>query len=111
MLQDVDITHIQSACSPLPLHCKLKPDEGTPLANSTYYRIMVGTLNFLTHTRPDLSFAQALSQFMQSPFSTHLDALQHTLKYLHAPRAMEFCSKDLIHLFRNLILTQIGLFV
>jgi len=44
---------------------------------------MVGKINFLTHTRPDLSFtAQTLSQFMQHPSTSHLQALHHTLKYL-----------------------------
>jgi len=53
------------------------------LLDPTYYRSMVGKLNFLTHTTPDLSFtAQTLSQFMQHPPTSHLQALQHTLKYL-----------------------------
>ena len=37
----------------------------------------------LTHSIPDLSYAVlTLSQFMQSPRSSHLLALEHTLKYL-----------------------------
>lgn len=38
----------------------------------------------LTHTRPNLCYiVQNLSQFMQSPSEPHLQALYHTLNYLH----------------------------
>lgn len=44
---------------------------------------MVGNLNFLTNTRPDLAYAiQSLSQFMQQPRDSHWQALQHTLSYV-----------------------------
>ena len=38
------------AVTPLPLHCKLLPDEGTLLPNPTLYRTLIGRLNFLTHS-------------------------------------------------------------
>ena len=44
---------------------------------------MVGKLNFLTNTRPDLSYTvQTLSQFLQQPRIPHLQALLHTLAYI-----------------------------
>lgn len=53
--------------------------------NPTFYRSLVGKLNFLTHTRPDLSYSvQALSQHMQRPTLAHFDALKHTLGYVSA---------------------------
>lgn len=48
------------------------------------YRSLVGKLNFLTNTRPDLSYVvQVLSQFMYTPYSTHNEDLQHTLRYMY----------------------------
>jgi len=69
--------------TPLPLNCKLVHDEGIPLEDPTSYRTYVGKLNFLSNTRPDISFAvQTLSQFMQRPASSHLTALHHLLRYI-----------------------------
>lgn len=40
-------------------------------------------INFLTNTRPDLSFTvQNLSQFLQEPRESHFKALMHELKYV-----------------------------
>jgi hypothetical protein len=43
----------------------------------------VGSLNYLTITRPDILFAvQQASQFMQAPCQTHLAIVRHLLWYL-----------------------------
>jgi len=82
-LKDGNLPSSRPVLTPLPSNYKLTPDEGDLLTDPTYYRAMVGKLNFLTHTRPDLSFAvQVLSQFMQQPHTSHLTALQHTLRYI-----------------------------
>ena len=83
LLRDCGFNLTRHASTPLPLNCKLLPDEGEPLGNPTMYRALVGRLNFLTHTRPDLSFTiQSLSQFLRSPRTSHLHALIHTLNYI-----------------------------
>ena len=49
------------------------------------YCSLVGKLNFLTHTRPDLAYTvQTLSQYLQNPTQAHYNALQHTLHYVHS---------------------------
>jgi len=73
----------RQASTPLPLNCKLLPEEGTLLGDPTQYRALIGKLNFLTNTRLDLCFTvQTLSQFLQHPRTTHLQALLHTLAYI-----------------------------
>ncbi|XP_074352828.1 uncharacterized protein LOC141691979 [Apium graveolens] len=77
----IDLTH--PVCTPLPVHLELSNTEGVLLSNPKVYRSLVGKLNYLTSTRPDLSYTfQTLSQYMHAPRNTHLSVLHHTLHYL-----------------------------
>jgi len=83
LLQDAAISTLTPVATPLPLNCKLTSTEDSSLDDPTHYRGLIGKLNFLSHTRPDLSFAvQHLSQFMQTTHTHHLHALIHLLRYL-----------------------------
>lgn len=54
-----------------------------PLSGPTIYRQLIGKLNFLVNTRPDLSFSvQHLSQFNQNPSQAHYDVVIHALMYI-----------------------------
>lgn len=69
--------------TPLNLTLKLSGTCGTPLPDPLIYRCLLGKLNFLANTCPNLSFTvYTLSQYMQSPCSGHLNAAFHTLRYL-----------------------------
>ncbi|KAL8145624.1 hypothetical protein AgCh_003680 [Apium graveolens] len=83
LLSDCGLDLHKRVVTPLPVTLKLSTDSGTLFPDPELYRSLVGKLNFLTHTRPDLSFAvQTLSQFMHFPRSTHFEALHHTLRYV-----------------------------
>ncbi|GJZ83426.1 ribonuclease H-like domain-containing protein [Tanacetum coccineum] len=64
------------------LHKKLGP-EGSPVANPTLYRSIARALQYLTFTRPDLSYAvQQLCLYMHDPHKPHLHAMKRVLCYL-----------------------------
>ncbi|RVX15929.1 Retrovirus-related Pol polyprotein from transposon RE2 [Vitis vinifera] len=47
------------------------------------YRRLIGKLNYLTITRPDISFPiSVVSQFLQSPCDSHWDAIIRILRYI-----------------------------
>lgn len=53
-------------------------------ADSMAYRAIVGALQYLTFTRPDITFAVSkLSQFMHTPFVCHLSAAKRVLRYIN----------------------------
>ena len=57
--------------------------DGGPLVDETNYRSIVGALQYLTLTRPDLSYAVNLvCQFMHKPGVLHLQAVKRILRYL-----------------------------
>jgi hypothetical protein len=72
-----------SVITPLEVNLKLLQNDGDPLPNPSLYRQLVGSLNYLTITRPDISFAvQQVSQFMQEPCQTHLAVVRRIIHYL-----------------------------
>ncbi|CAH9084965.1 unnamed protein product [Cuscuta europaea] len=73
--------------TPLASRTTLSLSDGELLSDSTEYRSMVGALQYLTLTRPDITYAVHLvSQFMHAPRTTHLFAVKRIFKYLQGTR-------------------------
>ncbi|KAJ0581393.1 putative RNA-directed DNA polymerase [Helianthus annuus] len=54
-----------------------------PYPDVTHYRSIVGALQYLTITRPDISYAvNQVSQFLQSPTVDHYQEVKRILRYL-----------------------------
>lgn len=55
--------------------------------DSTTYRQLIGSLIYLTNTRPDLSYAVSiLSRFMQEPRDSHWNAAKRVLRYIQGTK-------------------------
>ncbi|KAM1068392.1 hypothetical protein ACFX2A_000368 [Malus domestica] len=68
---------------PTPLSTSTLDHTSFLLFNPEEYRSLVGGLQYLTWTRPDLSFAiNLVCQYMHSPKKSHLQAVKQILRYL-----------------------------
>ena len=69
--------------TPMEARLKLSKVSGTPNVDATLYRSLVGSLRYLVHTRPDISFAVGyVSRYMESPQQEHMGAVKHLLRYI-----------------------------
>eukprot|EP00253_Pinus_taeda_P035199 PITA_35199 len=69
--------------TPIEQNLKLTSTEGSMFEDPTKYKKIVGNLNFLTTTRPDIDFVVGiLSRFMHKPCEGHWNATKRVLKYL-----------------------------
>ncbi|KAJ9552126.1 hypothetical protein OSB04_016171 [Centaurea solstitialis] len=67
--------------TPLSATEPLSHTDTSPLVDATPFRKLVGSLQYLAFTRPDISYAiNKLSQFMHSPRQTHWQALKRVLR-------------------------------
>ena len=65
---------------------KLGLEDGELLQDTKRYSCLVGKINYLTITRPNITFPiNEVSQFMNSPRTFHWNAIVHILSYLKKP--------------------------
>lgn len=71
------------ASSPASSGSRLSLFEGEPYNDPTEYRRIVGCLQYLTLTRPDISYAVSqVCQFMHRPTTVHWMAVIGIMRYL-----------------------------
>lgn len=85
LLKRVGMTDCKPLSTPLSTSEKLSLHEGTPLGptDSTHYISVVGGLQYLTLTRPDIAFSvNKVCQFLHAPTTTHWAAVKRILRYV-----------------------------
>uniref|UniRef100_A0A2N9GRB9 Integrase catalytic domain-containing protein n=1 Tax=Fagus sylvatica TaxID=28930 RepID=A0A2N9GRB9_FAGSY len=75
LISRAGITDSKIVDTPIEYNNRLNTHDGEPLPDATLYRQLVGSLVYLTVTRPDISYAvHIVSQFMAAPRSLHYAA-------------------------------------
>ncbi|CAL1381811.1 unnamed protein product [Linum trigynum] len=83
LLETAHMEDCHPCTTPMEQNLKLRKTDGDLLPDGSFYRSMVGSLIYLTHTRPDILYVvQVVSQFMQATRTTHLAAVNRILRYL-----------------------------
>ena len=83
LLSRASLTDTKVVSTPLEMNARLTPLDGTPLSNATLYHQLIGSLVYLTVTRPDIAHAvHMVSQFLAAPHSTHYATVIHILRYI-----------------------------
>ena len=86
---NANMTGCKPCTTPVDLKSKLAEDGGQPVKNPTKYRSLAGALQYLTFTRPDISYAvQQVCLFMHDPHELHLQALKRVIRYLQGTKTM-----------------------
>ncbi|WVZ90565.1 hypothetical protein U9M48_036856 [Paspalum notatum var. saurae] len=85
ILRKVGMMNCRPVSTPLSTSEKLSAHEGTPLGliDATRYRSVVGSLQYLTLTRPDIAFSvNKVCQFLSAPTTEHWAAVKRILRYV-----------------------------
>ncbi|GKD30616.1 ribonuclease H-like domain-containing protein [Tanacetum coccineum] len=82
LLERVHTVNCNPSRTPVDTESKLGPD-GVSVQDPTMYRSLAGGLQYLTFTRPDLSYVvQQICLYMHDPREPHLAALKRILRYV-----------------------------
>ncbi|KAL4025831.1 hypothetical protein IC575_014237 [Cucumis melo] len=83
LLTETGMSGCRPADTPIEFNCKLGNSDNQVPVDKEQYQRLVGKLIYLSHTRPDISFAvSVVSQFIQAPYEKHTEAVNIILRYL-----------------------------
>jgi hypothetical protein len=88
LMKKFNMAELKAVSTPMSSTTSLGPDEDGEAVDQREYKSMIGSLLYLTVTRPDIQFTMGLCvRFQSSPRSSHRTAVQWNFRYLkHAPK-------------------------
>ncbi|XP_044475716.1 uncharacterized mitochondrial protein AtMg00810-like [Mangifera indica] len=83
LLEKFNMQNCKTVTIPLVANEKYKDKESNDFVEVTSYRSLIGSLLYLSSTRPDIMFSTSLlSRFMQSPKLIHMRVAKRVLRYI-----------------------------
>jgi hypothetical protein len=87
LMKKFNMAELKPLSTPMTTATTLDPDKNGEVVDQGEYRNMIGSLMYLTATRPDIQFTVGLcAHFQASPRSSHQTEVQRIFRYLkHTP--------------------------
>lgn len=83
IIERVGMSSCKPSLTPVDTEGKLSAISSPPIADLTLYRSLVGALQYLTFTRPDISYVvQQVCLHMHDPRESHMFALKCIIRYV-----------------------------
>ncbi|GJZ07783.1 retrovirus-related pol polyprotein from transposon TNT 1-94 [Tanacetum coccineum] len=83
MLKKFGLEDSKPTKTPMSTEIKLTKDDEADSVDSSKYRGMIGSLLYLTASRPDIMFSVCLcARFQENPKITHLEAIKRIFRYI-----------------------------
>lgn len=83
ILERAGMSNCKPVATPVDTSGKLSANDGPLIDDPTSYRSLAGALQYLTSTRPDLTYVvQQICMYMHAPRASHLHALKQILRYV-----------------------------
>ena len=89
MLEKFEMEELKPMNTPMSSSIKLDKDEQGTSVDVTKYRGMIGSLLYLTASRPDIMFSVCLcARYQSNPKNSHLSAVKCIFRYLSGTRSL-----------------------
>jgi hypothetical protein len=83
ILERANMLNCNPIATPIDTNAKVSAHDGPAISDPILYRSLPGALQYLTLTRPEISYAvQQVCLFMHDPRETHLNLVKRILRYI-----------------------------
>ena len=92
LLKRLNMYQCKKTLTPMNTNEKMQMDDGSGDANVKLYRSLIGWLNYLIHTRPDITFSVGMVlRYMSRPTQHHLGVAKRILRYVYGTLDYGLC--------------------
>ena len=87
MLKKFDMEGCKGVSTPMVTSCKLSKDDTSPTTDQKSYRSMIGSLFYVTASRPNVMHAVGqVARFQAAPTEAHVVAIKRIFQYLQSTK-------------------------